>query len=49
MNTDEQDEEGLGKVYDSDLVRRLWPIGQPSLGLVVLSLVLIPLRGVLEV
>ena len=43
------EEEALGKVYDADLVRRLWPFMRPYSGQVVFSLALIPLRGLLEV
>ncbi|MEE8558602.1 MAG: ABC transporter transmembrane domain-containing protein, partial [Myxococcota bacterium] len=36
------DEEVLGKVYDTTLVRRLWPFLRPHSGLLVLGLVLFP-------
>jgi len=43
------EEEALGKVYDADLLRRVWPFMRPYRGQVVFSLALIPLRGALEV
>jgi ATP-binding cassette subfamily B protein len=43
------EEEALGKVYDAELLRRLWPFMRPYRGQVVFSLALIPLRGALEV
>ena len=49
MSSDLHEEEALGKVYDLDLLRRLWPFVRPYKGLVLVSLVLIPLRGLLEV
>ncbi len=49
MTSDLHEEAALGKVYDSDLIVRLWPFVRPYRGLVALSLSLIPLRGVLEV
>ena len=49
MSDSLHEEEALGKVYDSELIGRLWPFVRPSAGLVFLSLILIPLRGALEV
>ena len=49
MSSDLHEEEALGKVYDLELLRRLWPFVRPYKGLVLVSLVLIPLRGLLEV
>ena len=49
MSSDPHEEAALGKVYDSDLLARLWPFVRPYKGLVALSLLLIPLRGALEV
>ena len=43
------EEEAIGKVYDSRLIKRLWPFVRPHGSWVVLSLVLIPLRALLEV
>lgn len=43
------EEEALGKVYDSVLVRRLWPYLAPHAGLITLSLLLIPLRILFEI
>jgi ATP-binding cassette, subfamily B, multidrug efflux pump len=43
------EEEALGRVYDADLLRRLWPFMRPYRGQVYFSLALIPLRGALEV
>ncbi len=43
------EEEALGKVYDADLLRRLWPFMRPYRGQVWFSLALIPLRAALEV
>ncbi|HVR30789.1 MAG TPA: ABC transporter ATP-binding protein [Thermoanaerobaculia bacterium] len=43
------EEEALGKVYDADLLRRLWPFMRPYRGQVLFSLSLIPLRAALEV
>ena len=43
------EEEALGKVYDADLLRRLWPFMRPYKNQVWFSLSLIPLRGALEV
>jgi ATP-binding cassette subfamily B protein len=42
------DEELMGKVYDSHLMRRLWPYLRPHWPLVAASFALIPLRAVLE-
>jgi ATP-binding cassette subfamily B protein len=42
------DEEVMGKVYDSQLMRRLWPFLRPELAFVVASFLLIPVRVVLE-
>jgi ATP-binding cassette subfamily B protein len=42
------DEEILGKVYDSRLLRRLWPFLSPHRGLLLLSLALIPPRALFE-
>ncbi|MEE8165260.1 MAG: ABC transporter transmembrane domain-containing protein, partial [Myxococcota bacterium] len=49
MSSDPHEEAALGRVYDSDLLARLWPFVRPYKGLVALSLLLIPLRGALEV
>ena len=49
MSSDLHEEEALGKVYDVELLLRLWPFVRPYKGLVLVSLVLIPLRGLLEV
>lgn len=49
MTSDLHEEETLGKVYDSDLLRKLWPYVRPYKGLLLISVVLIPLRGLLEV
>jgi len=43
------EEEALGKVYDVELIRRLWPYLSPHRGLIALSLLLIPVRIVFEV
>ncbi|HEX2463909.1 MAG TPA: ABC transporter ATP-binding protein, partial [Thermoanaerobaculia bacterium] len=43
------EEEALGKVYDADLLRRLWPFMRPYRGQVWFSIALIPLRAALEV
>ena len=43
------EEEALGKVYDADLLRRLWPFMRPYRGQVRFSIALIPLRAALEV
>ncbi len=45
----DQEELALGKVYDSDLVRRLWPFARPHWRYIMFSFLLIPLRGLLEV
>ena len=42
------EEEALGKVYDADLLRRLWPFMRPYRGQVLFSLALIPLRAALD-
>ena len=42
------DEEVLGKVYDSQLIRRLWPYLRSHWRLIVLALLLIPLRALVE-
>ena len=42
------EEELLGKVYDTQLMRRLWPYLRPHWMLVAASVALIPLRVVLE-
>ena len=42
------EEEALGKVYDTQLLKRLWPFVRPYSGWIVLSLVLIPVRALLE-
>ena len=42
------EEEALGKVYDADLIRKLWPFMRPYRGQVVFSLALIPLRAALD-
>ena len=42
------DEEILGKVYDSRLLRRLWPFLARYRTLLLVSLVLIPLQAVFE-
>jgi len=42
------DEEVMGKVYDSALLRRLWPFLRPQLGFVAASFLLIPLRAGLD-
>jgi ATP-binding cassette subfamily B protein len=42
------DEEILGKVYDSRLLRRLWPFIARYRGLLLVALALIPLQAVLE-
>ena len=48
MNPGYHDEEVLGKVYDMQLIRRLWPYLSPHRALIALSLLLIPIRSVLE-
>ncbi len=48
MNPGFHDEELLGKVYDSTLMRRLWPFLRPHWRFVAASIALIPLRVVLE-
>ena len=45
----DQEELALGKVYESDLVRRLWPFARPHWRYIMFSFLLIPLRGLLEV
>jgi ABC-type multidrug transport system fused ATPase/permease subunit len=49
LSSDLHEEQSLGKVYDADLLRRLWPFMRPYGGLMLFSFALIPLRGVLEV
>ena len=44
-----QEEQALGKVYDTELLKRLIPFVAPHWALVVFSLVLIPLRALLAV
>src|SRR4029077_6146576 len=48
VNPGFHDEELLGKVYDSTLMRRLWPFLRPHMRFVAASIALIPLRVVLE-
>ena len=43
------EEKALGKVYDTVLLKRLWPFVRDDWRLILASLVLIPLRGLLEV
>jgi ATP-binding cassette, subfamily B, multidrug efflux pump len=42
------DEEVMGKVYDSQLMRRLWPFLRPELVFVAAAFALIPVRMVVE-
>lgn len=42
------EEEAVGKVYDSRLIRRLWPFLRPYRGVLGLALLLVPVRAVLE-
>jgi len=49
LTSDLHEEEALGKVYDSDLLKRLWPFVRPYKKLVAVSFALIPFRGILEV
>lgn len=49
MSSPLHEETALGRVYDVDLLRRLWPFMRPYGAWIVFSLLLIPLRGVLEV
>ncbi len=49
MTSNPHEEEALGRVYDSQLLKRLWPFVRPHKKWITVSLVLIPLRGVLEV
>ena len=44
-----QEEQALGKVYDTELLKRLLPFVAPHWALVVFSLVLIPFRALLAV
>ena len=48
MQPDFRDEEAVGKVYDRELVTRLWPYMRPHLGLLAVFVALIPLRSFLE-
>ena len=48
MQPDFRDEEAVGKVYDRELVARLWPYMRPHLGLLAIFVALIPLRAFLE-
>ncbi len=45
----QHEEAALGKVYDARLIARLWPFVAPNWHLAAVSLVLIPLRLLLEV
>ena len=47
--TDENEEQALGKIYDTRLIARLWPYVRPHSVWIALSLALIPLRALLEV
>jgi ATP-binding cassette subfamily B protein len=49
MTPDLHEEEAIGKVYDARLVRRLWPYLAPHRFLIAVSLLLVPIRLVLEV
>jgi ATP-binding cassette subfamily B protein len=42
------EEEALGKVYDAELMRRLWPFLRPYRRWIAVSLGLIPLRAIVE-
>ena len=48
MTTGHHDEEVLGKIYDSRLVRRLWPFLRAYRALLLFALVLIPVVTVFE-
>jgi ABC-type multidrug transport system fused ATPase/permease subunit len=48
VTPDVHEEEAIGKVYDARLIRRLWPYLSPHRFLISLSLLLIPIRAVLE-
>ena len=41
-------ERGLGKVYDAELIRRLWPFMRPYRGWIVFNFAMIPPRALLE-
>jgi ATP-binding cassette subfamily B protein len=47
--SEDREEQALGKVYDSQLIKRLWPFVRPHQHWIWVSLVLIPLRAALEV
>ncbi len=49
MTSDLHEEQALGKVYDAQLLKRLWPFVRPYKKWIGVSLFLIPLRAVLEV
>jgi ATP-binding cassette subfamily B multidrug efflux pump len=49
VTPDFHEEEALGKVYDAQLIRRLWPYLSPHRVLIALSILLIPLRILFEV
>ena len=46
---DDYEEQALGKIYDARLIARLWPFVRPHSSWIALSIVLIPLRALLEV
>ena len=48
MKGELHEEVALGKVYDSELIARLWPFVRPYWHLILFSLVLIPARAALE-
>ena len=49
MHPDFHEEEALGKVYDAQLIRRLWPYLSPHRLLIALSVLLIPVRSLFEI
>ncbi len=49
MHPDSHEEEALGKVYDAQLIRRLWPYLSPHRLLIALSVLLIPVRSLFEI
>lgn len=46
---EDREEQALGKIYDARLIARLWPFVRPHGAWIALSLVLIPVRALLEV
>ncbi len=49
MSEHDLEEKALGKIYDTRLIARLWPYVRPHSAWIALSMVLIPLRALLEV